>query len=76
MEASRSRRRNWGARIMGAGFGGYVLALFARGGRLEETYWPGWNATIIGGRCEQRLEFPEYLMRVEAGEGALRPLDS
>jgi galactokinase len=62
-----------GARIMGAGFGGYVLALCERKdaeeiiARLDRDYY--------GGRA-RRFEFPDYLMRVEAGEGALRHLDS
>ncbi len=62
-----------GARIMGAGFGGYVLGLCGREeapellARLDRDYY--------GARLE-RHEFPDYLMQVEAGEGALRHFDS
>jgi galactokinase len=63
----------WGARIMGAGFGGYVLGVCERVeaeevlARLERDYYRA---------LPERFEFPEYLMRVEAGEGALRNVDS
>jgi galactokinase len=62
-----------GARIMGAGFGGYVLALCRRTeaeetmARLDRDYYDT--------RAE-RFGFADYLLRVEAGEGALRHLDS
>jgi galactokinase len=62
-----------GARIMGAGFGGYVLALCARReaeeimARLDRDYFSAQSG---------RHDFPEYLMQVEAGEGALPHFDS
>jgi galactokinase len=62
-----------GARIMGAGFGGYVLALCERReadeilARVDRDYFA---------EQPERTEFPDYLMRVEACEGALRHLDS
>jgi galactokinase len=62
-----------GARIMGAGFGGYVLALCERAksdevmARVDRDYF---------GNRPERAGFPDYLMAVEAGEGALRHLDS
>lgn len=62
-----------GARIMGAGFGGYVLALCERANieeimaRVDRDYY---------GARPERKNFPDYLMRVEAGEGALPHLDS
>jgi galactokinase len=62
-----------GARIAGTGFGGYVLAVCERK-QLEETM-ARLERDYFGGRAK-RLEFPDYLMRVEAGPGALRPLDS
>ncbi len=62
-----------GARIAGTGFGGYVLAVCERS-RVEETM-ARLDRDYYGGRAK-RLEFPDYLMRVEAGAGALRPLDS
>ncbi|MES1257435.1 MAG: galactokinase family protein [Acidobacteriota bacterium] len=57
-----------GARIMGAGFGGYVLGVCDRRhapdvlGRLERDHFAG---------LPERAQFPDYLMQVEAGEGAL-----
>jgi galactokinase len=63
----------WGARIMGAGFGGYILAVCDRAdaaevlARLDRDYFQG---------QAERHEFPEYMMQVEAGEGALPHLDS
>lgn len=63
----------YGARIMGAGFGGYVLAICRRAeiaevmARLDRDYFA---------HRPQREDFPDYLMQVEAGEGALPHLDS
>jgi galactokinase len=61
-----------GSRIMGAGFGGYVLGLCERReaeevlARIERDHFAP---------LPERVEFPDYLMRVEAGDGAL-PHDS
>lgn len=57
-----------GSRIMGAGFGGYVLGL-CRGRRVEETM-----ARLDRDHFSalpERVGFPDYLMCVEAGDGAL-----
>ena len=62
-----------GARIMGAGFGGYVLALCERS--KQEEIMARVDRDYFGGRPE-RESFPDYLMAVEAGEGALKHLDS
>ena len=57
-----------GARIMGAGFGGYVLGLCAEQNveetlaRLERDHFSA---------LPEREGFPDYLMRVEPGDGAL-----
>ena len=57
-----------GARIMGAGFGGYVVGLCDRQqvrdvmARLERDHFRP---------KPERAEFSDYLMQVEAGEGAL-----
>jgi galactokinase len=62
-----------GARIMGAGFGGYVLALCDHAqleevmARLDRDYYS---------TRQERERFPDYLMHVEAGEGALPHHDS
>jgi galactokinase len=67
------RAGTYGARIMGAGFGGYVLAVCRRAeveeiiARIDRDYFAN---------HEERESFPDYLMTVEAGEGALRHLDS
>jgi galactokinase len=61
-----------GARIMGAGFGGYVVGLCPEKKadevleRLDRDHFA---------RLPERAGFPDYLMRVEAAEGAL-PHDS
>jgi galactokinase len=62
-----------GARIMGAGFGGYVLALCER--QEAEEIMARVDRDYFGSRPE-RAEFTDYLMQVEAGEGALRHFDS
>jgi galactokinase len=62
-----------GARIMGAGFGGYVLALCER--REAEEIMARLDRDYFSSRPE-RTGFPDYLMPVEAGEGALRHFDS
>jgi galactokinase len=62
-----------GARIMGAGFGGYVLALCER--RETEEIMARLDRDYFSGR-PGRAEFPDYLMQVEASEGALRHFDS
>ena len=57
-----------GARIMGGGFGGYVLGL-CRVRNVEETL-----ARLDRDHFSslpERDGFPDYLMRVEAGDGAL-----
>ncbi|HZL55478.1 MAG TPA: hypothetical protein VFC21_00250, partial [Bryobacteraceae bacterium] len=57
-----------GARIMGAGFGGYVLGLCRKTqveellARLDRDHFA---------RFPERADFPDYLMPVEASEGAL-----
>jgi galactokinase len=62
-----------GARITGAGFGGYVLVLADRAqieevmARIDRDYYAG---------LPQRENFPDYLMQVEPGEGAIPHLDS
>jgi galactokinase len=61
-----------GARIMGAGFGGYVVALCRRKSieevmaRLDRDHFA---------RRENLPKFPDYLMQVEAEEGALSEFD-
>ncbi|MDE3199267.1 MAG: hypothetical protein KGN84_23160 [Acidobacteriota bacterium] len=57
-----------GARIMGAGFGGYVLGL-CRSGEIEETVAKIDRCHFL--RLAERAHFPDYLMRVEPGDGAL-----
>jgi galactokinase len=62
-----------GARIMGAGFGGYVVAVCERReiaeimSRLDCDHFA---------RQPERDQFPDYLMQVEASEGALSQSDS
>jgi galactokinase len=57
-----------GARIMGAGFGGYVVGLSSARdveetmARLEREHYSS---------LSERASFPDYLMRVEPGNGAL-----
>jgi galactokinase len=57
-----------GARIMGAGFGGYVVGLCERRdtnellARLDRDHFS---------HLPERSGFPDYLMQVEAGDGAL-----
>ena len=57
-----------GARIMGAGFGGYVVGLCESSNvedvlaRVDRDHFA---------RLPERAAFPDYLMTVEAGEGAL-----
>jgi galactokinase len=57
-----------GARIMGAGFGGYVVGLCERRdidellARLDRDHFS---------HFPERSGFPDYLMQVEAGDGAL-----
>lgn len=62
-----------GARIVGSGFGGYVLALCERR-NVKETM-ARLDRDYFGGRTK-RFEFPDYLMQVEAGDGALPHLDA
>ena len=60
-----------GARIMGAGFGGYVVGLCREESvsetmaRLERDHFSA---------LPERAGYPDYLMRVEAGDGALASL--
>lgn len=62
-----------GARIMGAGFGGYVVGLGEKDSaqevlaRLDRDHFA---------RLPERAGFPDYLMPVAAGEGALAQHDS
>jgi galactokinase len=57
-----------GARIMGAGFGGYVVGLCEKAlaeevlARIERDHFA---------KFPERAGFPDYLMAVEAGDGAL-----
>ncbi len=57
-----------GARIMGAGFGGYVVGLCEKGraeevlARIERDHFA---------KFPERAGFPDYLMPVEAADGAL-----
>jgi len=57
-----------GARIMGAGFGGYVVGL-CRARDVEETM-ARLERDHYAARAERAL-FPDYLLRVEPGDGAL-----
>ncbi len=57
-----------GARIMGAGFGGYVVAL-CRVSDIEETMARLERDHYSA--LSERASFPDYLMRVEPGDGAL-----